>query len=71
MTDRKIIPVAPQPVKPISSFPTLHKEKVTQITTPIPIKTNTEGGNINPNTANDNIAIAWNDCIQLNGIINL
>ena len=48
-TDKKIIPVAPQPDKPTSSFPILQREKVTQITTPIPKKTKIDGGKINPN----------------------
>ena len=37
-TDKKIIPVAPHPDKPISSLPILQREKVTHITTPIPKK---------------------------------
>ena len=43
MTDKKIIPVAPQPVKPTSSFPIRHKENVTQITTIIPKNTKIDG----------------------------
>ena len=70
-TDKKIIPVAPHPDKPISSLPILHREKVTHITTLIPKKTKIDGGKINPKIANDSIKIAWKDCIQLKGIINL
>ena len=58
MTDKKIIPVAPQPVKPTSSFPIRHKENVTQITTIIPKNTKIDGGKIKPNTAKLNIKIA-------------
>ena len=57
-TDKKIIPVAPQPDKPTSSFPILQREKVTQITTPIPKKTKIDGGKINPNIAKESIKIA-------------
>ena len=57
-TDKKIIPVAPQPDKPTSSFPILQREKVTHITTPIPKKTKIDGGKINPKIANDSIKIA-------------
>jgi hypothetical protein len=57
-TDKKIIPVAPQPDKPTSSFPILQREKVTQITTPIPKKTKIDGGKINPNIAKESINIA-------------
>ena len=58
MTDKKIMPVAPQPVKPTSSFPMRHKENVTQITTIIPKNTKIDGGKIKPNTAKLNIKIA-------------
>ena len=57
-TDKKIIPVAPHPDKPTSSLPILQREKVTQITTPIPKKTKIDGGKINPKIANDSIKIA-------------
>ena len=57
-TDRNIIPVAPQPDKPTSSFPILHKEYVTQITIPIPKKIKIDGGKINPKTAKINIITA-------------
>ena len=57
-TDKKIIPVAAQPDKPTSSFPILQREKVTQITTPIPKKTKIDGGKINPNIAKESIKIA-------------
>ena len=57
-TDKKIIPVAPQPDKPTSSFPILQREKVTQITTPITKKTKIDGGKINPNIAKESIKIA-------------
>ena len=57
-TDKKIIPVAPQLDKPTSSFPILQREKVTQITTPIPKKTKIDGGKINPNIAKESIKIA-------------
>ena len=57
-TDKKIIPVAPQPDKPTSSFPILQREKVTQITTPIPKKTKIDGGKINPSIAKESIKIA-------------
>ena len=57
-TDKKIIPVAPQPDKPTSSFPILQREKVTQITAPIPKKTKIDGGKINPNIAKESIKIA-------------
>ena len=57
-TDKKIIPVAPHPEKPPSSFPLLQREKVTQITTPIPKKTKIDGGKINPNIAKESIKIA-------------
>ena len=57
-TDKKIMPVAPQPVKPTSSFPMRHKENVTQITTIIPKNTKIDGGKIKPNTAKLNIKIA-------------
>ena len=69
-TDKKIIPVAPQPDNPTSSFPILQREKVTQITTIIPRKTKIDGGRINPNMAKESIKTAWKDCIQLNGIMN-
>ena len=52
------MPVAVQPVKPISSFPILHKEKVTHIISPILKKTKIEGGKIKPNTAKESIIIA-------------
>ena len=57
-TDKKIIPVAPQPDKPTSSFPILQREKVTQITTPSPKQTKSDGGKINPNIAKESIKIA-------------
>ena len=57
-TDNIIMPAAPQPVNPISSFPILQREKVIQITKINPKKIKIEGGKNNPNIVKFNIIIA-------------
>ena len=54
-TDKIIKPAAPQPLKPISSLPNLHKAKVTIIINAKPKNKNIDGGRNKPKKVNDNI----------------
>ena len=54
-TDKIINPAAPQPVKPTSSFPNLHKANVTNMINAKPKNKNIEAGKNNPRKVNDNI----------------
>ena len=54
-TDKIINPAAPQPVKPTSSFPNLHKANVTNMINAKPKNKNIEAGKNNPKKVNDNI----------------
>ena len=54
-TDNIINPADPQPLKPTSSFPNLHKENVTNIINAKPKNKNIEAGKNNPKKVNDNI----------------
>ena len=47
-TDKIINPVAPQPLKPTSSFPNLHKANVTNMINAKPKNKNIEAGKNNP-----------------------
>ena len=54
-TDKIINPAAPQPLKPTSSFPNLHKANVTNMINAKPKNKNIEAGKNNPKKVNDNI----------------
>ena len=54
-TDKIINPAAPQPVKPTSSFPNLHKANVTNMINAKPKNKNIEVGKNNPKKVNDNM----------------
>ena len=54
-TDKIINPAAPQPLKPTSSFPNLHKANVTNMINAKPKNKNIEEGKNNPKKVNDNI----------------
>ena len=54
-TDKTINPAAPQPLKPTSSFPNLHKANVTNMINAKPKNKNIEAGKNNPKKVNDNI----------------
>ena len=54
-TDKIINPAAPQPVKPTSSFPNLHKANVTNMINAKPKNKNIEAGRNHPKKVNDNI----------------
>ena len=54
-TDKIINPAAPQPLKPISSFPNLHKAKVTIIINAKPKNKKIDAGRNRPKKVNDNI----------------
>ena len=54
-TDKIINPAAPQPVKPTSSFPNLHKANVTNMINAKPKNKNIEAGKNNPKKVNDNM----------------
>ena len=54
-TDKIINPAAPQPLKPTSSFPNLHKANVTNMINAKPKNKNIEAGKNNPKKVNDNM----------------
>ena len=54
-TDKIINPAAPQPLKPTSSFPNLHKANVTNMINAKPKNKNIEAGKNNQKKVNDNI----------------
>ena len=54
-TDKIINPAAPQPVKPTSSFPNLHKANVTNMINAKPKNKNIEAGKNNPKKVNNNM----------------
>ena len=55
ITDKIINPAAPQPLKPTSSLPNLHKANVTNMINAKPKNKNIEAGKNNPKKVNDNM----------------